>query len=179
LQRIKRIYKLGDKFVSILVCTITQVKDIGKLIDDLRNISNEVSLQVVDVNIVYGVEHILDVLKITLESENRKIMLAKRVETDLILRLLCTDQISLALKHGGIKNDSMACFIVFSKNKMQLLKVRNYIHTLFRQENDSILKSNKVKKKTIAANIGLTSDKIFNDDTFAKYLRERASLITK
>ena len=118
----KQIYKLGDTFISIIGIQAIKAKDTGKVIDDLRRVSNKVSLQTIDANIVYGIEYLIEVLKITLESERRKIMIANRPETDLLLRLSYTNQISLALKYAGLKNNSCGCFVIFSKDKSQLLK---------------------------------------------------------
>ena len=81
----KQIYKLGDTFISIIGTQAIKAKDTGKVIDDLRRVSNKVSLQTIDANIVYGIEYLIEVLKITLESERRKIMIANRPETDLLL----------------------------------------------------------------------------------------------
>jgi tRNA threonylcarbamoyladenosine modification (KEOPS) complex Cgi121 subunit len=174
----KQIYKLGDTFISIIGTQAIKAKDTGKVIDDLRRVSNKVSLQAIDANIVYGIEYLIEVLKITLESERRKIMIANRPETDLLLRLSYTNQISLALKYAGLKNNSCGCFVIFSKDKSQLLKLRSNIESLF-EVNNVVLRPSKTKREMISYRIGLISNVIFNDSTFTRYLFERASLITK
>ena len=174
----KQIYKLGDTFISIIGTQAIKAKDTGKVIDDLRRVSNKVSLQAIDANIVYGIEYLIEVLKITLESERRKIMIANRPETDLLLRLSYTNQISLALKYAGLKNNSCGCFVIFSKDKSQLLKLRNNIESLF-EVNNVVLRPSKTKREMISYRIGLISNVIFSDSTFTRYLFERASLITK
>jgi len=174
----KQIYKLGDTFISIIGTQVIKAKDTGKVIDDLRRVSNKVSLQAIDANIVYGIEYLIEVLKITLESERRKIMIANRPETDLLLRLSYTNQISLALKYAGLKNNSCGCFVIFSKDKSQLLKLRNNIESLF-EVNNVVLRPSKTKREMISYRIGLISNVIFNDSTFTRYLFERASLITR
>jgi tRNA threonylcarbamoyladenosine modification (KEOPS) complex Cgi121 subunit len=174
----KQIYKLGDTFISIIGTQAIKAKDTGKVIDDLRRVSNKVSLQAIDANIVYGIEYLIEVLKITLESERRKIMIANRPETDLLLRLSYTNQISLALKYAGLKNNSCGCFVIFSKDKSQLLKLRNNIESLF-EVNNVVLRPSKTKREMISYRIGLISNVIFNDSTFTRYLFERASLITR
>jgi tRNA threonylcarbamoyladenosine modification (KEOPS) complex Cgi121 subunit len=174
----RQIYKLGNTFASIIGVATIKVRDTGKVVDDLRKISDKVSLQAINANIVYGIEHIVEVLKITLESEKRKIMVANTPEIDLLLRLTYTHQISLALKYGGLKNNTSGCFIIFSKDKRHLLQVKDYIETSF-EANNAVLKPNKAKRKMICYNVGLTSNKIFDDETFMKYLLERASLIVR
>jgi tRNA threonylcarbamoyladenosine modification (KEOPS) complex Cgi121 subunit len=172
------IYKLSDTFASIIGIQAIQIKDTGKVIDDLRYISNKVSFQAIDAKIVYNIEQIIEVLKITLESEKRKIMVASKPEMDLLLRLCCTDQISHALRYGGLKNNTNSCFIIFSKDKKQLLKVVEYVKRSF-EVNDAILKPSKAKRKMISHNIGLSTSKIFDHRFFIGYLLEKASLITK
>jgi tRNA threonylcarbamoyladenosine modification (KEOPS) complex Cgi121 subunit len=174
----KQIYQLGDTFISIIGTQAIKAKDTGKVIDDLRRVSNKVSLQAIDANIVYGIEYLIEVLKITLEAERRKIMIANRPETDLLLRLSYTNQISLALKYAGLKNNSCGCFVIFSKDKSQLLKLRNSIESLF-EVNNVVLRPSKTKREMISYRIGLISNVIFNDSTFTRYLFERASLITR
>lgn len=174
----KQIYKLGDTFISIIGIQAIKSKEIGKVIDDLRKMSNKASLQAVDANIVYGIEYLIEVLKITLEAERRKIMIANRPEIDLLLRLSYTNQISLALKYGGLKNNTCGCFVIFSKDKSQLLNLRNNILRLC-EVNNSLLRPSKTKRETISYRIGLIPSVAFNDSTFTRYLLERASLITK
>jgi tRNA threonylcarbamoyladenosine modification (KEOPS) complex Cgi121 subunit len=174
----KQIYKLGNTFISIIGTHAIKAKDTGKIVDDLRKVSDKVSLQAINANIVYGIEYLIEVLKITLESERRKIMIANRSETDLLLRLSYTNQISLALNYGGLKNNCCGCFVIFSKDKSQLLKLRNNIESLF-EVNNVVLRPSKTKREMISYRIGLISNVIFNDSTFTRYLLERASLITK
>jgi tRNA threonylcarbamoyladenosine modification (KEOPS) complex Cgi121 subunit len=175
-----QIYKLGITFVSIIGAKTIGAKDTGGLIDDLRHISNKVSVQAIDANIVYGTKHLLEVLKITFESKRRRIMVARNSETDLLLRLSYTNQISLALKYGGMKNNANCCFVIFAKDKNELLKVYSFINKFFKAD-DSVLRPTPEKKKIISCKIGLTSIPILFDDdfTFVRFILERSCLITK
>jgi tRNA threonylcarbamoyladenosine modification (KEOPS) complex Cgi121 subunit len=175
----RQIYKLGTTFVSIIGAKAIGAKDTGAVIDDLRRISNKVSAQAIDANIIYGVEHLLEVLKITLESKRRRIMIAKNPETDLLLRLSYTNQISFALKYGGIKNNANCCFVIFAKDKKELLKVNDYINKFFKVDN-SVLKPNSEKRMIISSKIGLRSSPLlFDDFTFMRFILERSCLITR
>jgi tRNA threonylcarbamoyladenosine modification (KEOPS) complex Cgi121 subunit len=178
----QRVYKLTDTYASIIGfrTKITDGKGYGSIIRDVGNMCDQVSLLAVNANIVYGIEHAIDVLKITLEAKRRNMMIAKKEETDILLRLLCTTQISVALRSGGLKNHNYGCFILFSKNKSQLLKVRKNIGKLFEVKNE-VLRANKKKRKIISGILGLPFNKSISDDdkTFTKYLSERACLITK
>jgi tRNA threonylcarbamoyladenosine modification (KEOPS) complex Cgi121 subunit len=176
----RQIYKFGTTFVSIIGAKAIAAKDSGAVIDDLRRISNKVSVQAIDANIIYGIEHLLEILKITLQSERRRIMVAKNPETDLLLRLSYTNQISFALKYGGMKNNANCCFVIFSKDKDELLKVSDYINTFFKADN-SVLKPNSEKKMRISSKIGLKSSPLLFDDdfTFMRFILERSCLITR
>src|SRR5207244_8113107 len=80
-----RIHKVGDRFTTVIGISDLDVKDAGELIDDLRNTSKGVvSIQGVCADAVYGIDHILQALKITIESEKRKITLVDRLEMDLL-----------------------------------------------------------------------------------------------
>ena len=177
------VYKLGDTFTTIIAVPNIRVKSEVQLINDLRKVSNAVYIQAVTPNIVYGINHIFGILKITLESEKRDIIFTHRIEMEFLLRLVCSDQISSALKYGGIKNGLQACFVIFSKDRKQLLKVTRYVQKLFfiqhKDNNNSLLKPTEAKKKLISNNIGLTTTKIFDNRKFMKYLLERGALITR
>jgi tRNA threonylcarbamoyladenosine modification (KEOPS) complex Cgi121 subunit len=178
----RKLYKLGTTFVSIIGVRRIKAKDPGGFIDRLRRISDRVSVQAVDANIIYGVDHLLEVLKVTLESKKRKIMIAKNPETDLLLRLCYTNQISLALEYGAMKNDANCCFVILAKDKKELLKVNNHINKLFKVDN-SVLGPNEEKRTIISCKIGLRqSPLLFEDDDngsiFVKFISERSCLIT-
>jgi tRNA threonylcarbamoyladenosine modification (KEOPS) complex Cgi121 subunit len=79
-----------------------------------------VFVQAADAQAVYGMEHVLGVLQIALEAYSRGIMIADRIETEVLLRLACTDQISAALKKAGLKSGRAGCFIAFSKDAQAL-----------------------------------------------------------
>ncbi|HYZ97034.1 MAG TPA: KEOPS complex subunit Cgi121 [Nitrososphaeraceae archaeon] len=174
-----RICFIGDTFYSIVGVQKIKVKNIGEFLEELRNILRGVSIQALDANIVYGVEHIDEVLKITLEAINRKITFANKVEIDLLLRLSYTNQISMAVKYGGLKNGSPGCFIFFSKDKTKVAKAKSYIENMFSDKDNTIINASTIKRKMISEQIGISSNKLFDDQTFIRYLIERACLIMK
>jgi tRNA threonylcarbamoyladenosine modification (KEOPS) complex Cgi121 subunit len=93
----------------------------------------------------------------------------------------CTTQISKAINYAGIKSGKCACFVVFSKNKRDLLKARYYALQSLPEVNSTDLIGNASTRNTIATKLGLeASTKYLTDDIeFLKYLIERAALITK
>ena len=172
---------MGDRFTTVIGISDLDVKDAGELIDDLRNTSKGVvSIQGVCADAVYGIDHILQALKITIESEKRKITLVDRLEMDLLLRISCTDQITVALRDTGLRNQAPGCFILFSKGKKELVKVTRRISDMHLEVDDVVLKPSNRKKELICRRLGIQLN-IFlsNDVDFTSFLSERAALLTK
>src|SRR5919108_1580676 len=167
-----RIYLVDDTFYSVVGVKKIKVKNIGQFLEELRKIFPCVSIQALDANIVYGIEHIDEVLKITLEAIKRNITFANKAEIDLLLRLSYTNQISQALKYGGLKNISPACFIFFSKDITNLTKAKSYVERLFSDRDNSVINASIIKRKMISKRVGISSTKLFDDQTFIHYLIE-------
>lgn len=172
---------MGNIFTTVIGVSDLDVNDVGEFIDDLRKTSNGgVSIQGVRADAVYGIEHILQALKITIESEKRKITLVSRPEMDLLLRISCTDQISRAIMDIGLRNQASGCFILFSKEKMKLIKVTRRVCNMHLKIDDSVLKPTKTKKELICRRLGVQLNQFLsNDDAFTSYLSEKAALLTK
>ena len=116
------IYLIGDTFYSIVGVQKIEVKNIGEFLEQLRNVLRGVYIQALDANIVYGIEHIDEVLKITLQAMNRKITFANKAEIDLLLRLSYTNQISMAVKYGGLKMALLGASFFFPMIKQRSQK---------------------------------------------------------
>ncbi|HXV45578.1 MAG TPA: KEOPS complex subunit Cgi121 [Nitrososphaera sp.] len=167
-------YDLDGKYVSIIgVQAIAE--DAGKLVDRLRADIKGVSVQAVNAGAVYGTEHMLGVLRVALEAEKRKIMLANKLETELLLRLACTDQISEAMKRAGLKEGAPGCFVVFS-NESALRRFSDQIDREFKVDN-SVIEPSKEKRVRLAGLLNINSK--FDDSKFLRYLLERAAILVK
>lgn len=176
-----RINKVGNVFAIVIGVSNLDVKDTYLLLEDLRKSERGVVwIQAVCADAVYGIDHILEALKITIESKNRNITLANRLEIDLLLRISCTDQISVALRQMGLRNDAPGCFIFFSKDKIKLLKVTRGICNMHLNIDDCILKPNKTKKELICERLGIRLNNFLSRDVaFTNFLSEKAALLTK
>jgi len=150
--------------------------DAGKLIDRLRAEHKDVSIQAVNADAVYGTDHLLGVLRMTLEAEKRKIMIANKREIELLLRLACTDQISEAMMRAGLKNNTTGCFIALSEDGEALRRFSDKIKSEF-EVDDSLLKPNNRKKAMRVSVLGLKAK--FDDYKFLQYLLERAAILVK
>jgi tRNA threonylcarbamoyladenosine modification (KEOPS) complex Cgi121 subunit/molybdopterin converting factor small subunit len=150
------------------------IHDPGKLVDMIRSQHNNVSIQAVDANAVYGEEHVLGVLRIALEAEKRNIMLTNRCEIELLIRLAGTDQISEAIRRVGLKKDVGGCFIAFSQYNEALRQFEQWIKSEF-DLNNSVLKPNEDKRIRLASLLG--SPAKFDNREFLQYLLEKAAIL--
>lgn len=168
-------YNLDDNHASIIgIAKIAE--DPGKLVDRLRAGNRDVSIQAASADAVYGVDHALGVLRMALEAEKRKIMLANKRETELLMRLACTGQISEAIKRAGLKQGAPGCFIAFSKDSGALRRFSDQVKAEFK-EDDSVLVPSREKRTRLASLLGVSIK--FGDGEFLLYLLERAAILVK
>jgi tRNA threonylcarbamoyladenosine modification (KEOPS) complex Cgi121 subunit len=130
---------------------------------------------------IFGLQHVVEALKITLEALKRGIVVAKRPELDLLLRISCTTQISKAISHAGMKSGKDACFVLFSDNKRNLIEARNHALQSLHEYDSHMPIVDTSARMRLATKLGFQSDSYFlkDDSEFLKYLTERAALITK
>lgn len=180
-NNISSVFRLSNFYVSVFCCSKLESVIGTKLVDQIRHRFQNVYIQGFNPEAIFGLQHLVEALKITLEALRRGITAAKRPELDLLLRISCTTQISRAISYAGIKSGRCACFVVFSKNKRDLLKARDYALKSLPEANSTDFNVNASTRNTIAANLGLEagSNYLTDDTEFLKYLIERAALITK
>jgi tRNA threonylcarbamoyladenosine modification (KEOPS) complex Cgi121 subunit len=135
-----------------------------------------VSIQAVNADAVYGAGHALGVLRVTLEAEKRKIMLANKREAELLLRLACTDRISEAMNRAGLKKGAPGCFIAFSKDSEALRRFSEQVASEF-EVDDSVLEPGREKKAHLAGILDMNAK--FYDSEFLQYLLEKAAILVK
>jgi tRNA threonylcarbamoyladenosine modification (KEOPS) complex Cgi121 subunit len=160
--------------VIIGVSKITE--DPGKLVDRLRAGNADVSIQAASGEAVYGIDHALGVLRITLEAEKRGIMVANRREAELLLRLAYTGQISEAIKRAGLRQGAAGCLIAFSNDAPALQRFSEQARSEF-EVDDSVLAQSKEKKSKLAGNFEAAAK--FDDSEFLQYLLEKAAILVK
>lgn len=165
---------------QVLIIGVRKVAaDAGELVDRLRSDNRGVSIQAANADAVYGTDHVLGVLQITLEAEKRGIMLANRREAEFLLRLACTDQISEAIKRAGLKKDASGCFIAFSQDGTAVRRFEDYATKNFELD-DSLLHPTKHKRARLSELLSITTDDDrFSESQFLQYLLERAAILVK
>jgi tRNA threonylcarbamoyladenosine modification (KEOPS) complex Cgi121 subunit len=172
--------------VGNIFTTVIGVSDLDKeyacrFIEDIRKASKGAFyIQAVSADAVYGIDHILQALKISIESQNRKILLASTVEMDLLLRISCTNQISIALRHIGLRNQASGCFIIFSKNKKKLVSILRLLCKMDFKLDANVLEPSKAKKELICKRLQVQLNEFLSDEVvFTRFLSERGALLTK
>lgn len=172
----RSLYRIDTYYVAIIEIMHLGSENLHELITKFRAFSPDVLVQGMDASYVFGVNHLLRVLQLTVESWNRGIKLSKIMETDILMRLCRTSQISKAIKVGGLKNDSAACFILMSENLDSVLKIKQYIEGYYNEIHVSVLRIGKNKMARLRKEFGITHkkmDRIF----FENYLVEKAALV--
>ena len=152
-----------------------------KIVELIRHHFESVYIQGLNTEAIFGLQHVVEALKITLEAFKRGIMAANRPELDLLLRISCTTQISKAISHAGIKSEKCACFVIFSKNIRYLRKARYYALQSLPECDSYEFVIDEIARNNLATKLGLESGSYFltDDSEFLKYLIERAALIAK
>ena len=172
----RSLYRIDNFYVAIIEITHLGSENLHELITKFRAFSPDVLVQGVDASFVFGVKHLLRVLRLTVESWKRGIKISKIMETDILMRLCCTTQIAKAIKVGGLKNDSPACFILMSENLDSVIKIKKCIEGYYNEIHASVLRIGKNKMTRLCSEYGIP-DKKMNRLFFENYLIEKASLV--
>jgi tRNA threonylcarbamoyladenosine modification (KEOPS) complex Cgi121 subunit len=171
------LYKIDSIFVATMCTEVLRVPDIGVTITTFRKMFPHVMIQGINPGYVFGKRHIFEVIKIILESNRRKIRIAKRLEMELLLRLVCSNQVDKAIKIGGIKNNGSACFILLSEKEGQIIDSLKYLRKILVEQNSSLLNATKVKMIKISERFDFSCGD-FNKKEFLKILTEKAALVS-
>lgn len=172
------LYKIDSIFVAIICTDTLIVDDIGVTIAAFRKMFPDVRIQGINPSYIFGKRHIFEVIKIILESNKRNIKIANRLEIELLLRIVCSNQVDKAIKIGGIKNIGSGCFILFSEKKGPITDSIKYLRKMFVKQNSSLLNATKEKMIDIGERLELPRTK-FNSKEFLKILTERAALVSQ
>ncbi|MCI0564529.1 MAG: MoaD/ThiS family protein [Nitrososphaera sp.] len=155
---------------------VPQNIDTGDLLDTLRNQHKGVSVQAVRADAVFGEVHAVGILRIVLEAERRNVMLAKKAETEFLLRIAFACQISEAIKRVGLRQGGEACFVAYSHDSRELSRYEDDLAKDFVLDN-SVINPTAKKKSLLSAMLGITS-RVSNYDLLS-HLLERAAILVR
>lgn len=171
------LYKIDLVYVAIISTDTLYVTDIGNTIESFRKMFPDVMIQGINPKHVFGMGHIFEVIQIILESNKRNIKISKRLEMELLLRLICSSQVDKALDIGGIKNNGTGCFILLSENKRFIITSIKHLRKMFEKQNLSLLNATTDKMTDICSRMELRF-RNYNKEEFLKTLTEKAVLIS-
>lgn len=162
-------------YVKVLGLQKIESENITRLINKFRSISTLVRVQAIDSDAIFGMNHLIRVLQITLELWNRRIRISRSLESDLLMRLCCTDQMNNSIKLGGLKKDRPACLILISQNESAILAVEATIASYCTHLCRSVLRPGNNKMEKLRMKYGIQNN---NTDRrrFENSLVERAAL---
>lgn len=171
-----------DSKRNALVAGILKIEsklDAGKFLDRLRTENPNVTVQAVDAAAVYGRDHALGALTIAVEAMSRKIMIANKPETEVLLRLACTSQITEAMRRARLREGSAGCIIAFSDDDAALKKFNSQISCELALD-DSVIHQNDEKRKALARTIGISLETTYNNSSkFLDLLLERGAILVR
>lgn len=146
----------------------------ASFLDILRKSHPKVKLQIISARFVLNETHAKKILFLSAESEKRNIMLANRIETDILMRFALTTQISVAIKDAGMQ--PLLRHVLISTGPARSLDLLydslcSNLTELFTVNNTSFLKRRfKITQKMITAT---TSDTPLED-----ILAEKAAVLS-
>ena len=95
----------------------------------------------------------------------------------ILLRLICSNQVDKALDIAGIKNDGSGCFILLSANKPSLIDSIKYLREMFVNQDLTLLSATRDKMAYICNRLEFRP-RNYGKKEFLKILIERAVLVS-
>ena len=90
-------------------------------LDKLRGRHPKLRIQAVSARFVLGESHARKILALSIESDRRHVLLANRIETDILMRFALATQISAAIEDAGIRPRSRSAFVLVSMGPAKAL----------------------------------------------------------
>ena len=148
-------FKIGKNNVEVL--SLAHSKDMNvEFLDNLRKMFPKVTIQAISKNYILNKSHIQKILQISTHAKKQKVMLSKKLETDILMRFAGTNQISQAISKIGInKKNDFIIIAIGSKTSLDKLHSSlkpHFSSKFFSSSNKNFLiKEFKISKKQIQA----------------------------
>jgi tRNA threonylcarbamoyladenosine modification (KEOPS) complex Cgi121 subunit len=172
------LYKIDAVYVAIISTDTFHVPDVGNIMESFRKMFPDVMIQGINPKFIFGIDHIFEVIQIVLELNNRKIKIAKRLEMEVLLRLICSNQVDKAIDIGGIKNNCSGCFILLSENRRLMTDSIKYLRKMFAKQDLALLNATTEKIAYICNKMGFSISN-YSKTEFLKILTEKAALVSQ
>lgn len=171
--------RIAGKNVLLAGIQNLYIRNVTEFMERLRSVNKNIAIQAVNADLVAGFEHVLGILHQSMEARKRNILLSKRIEVDILLRLACTDQIEKALDNIGLREGKNNVLIIAIGNLNNLKELRKYLLENC-SINDNILAPSGRKLENISKLHGISKTELamINDkNKLASILVEHASLL--
>ena len=170
-------FKIGKKHVYFHTVFLKDA-NYSAIINHFRKEFPDIFIQGLNTNIVYNYEHLFEVLKISTLAERRNNMCSNKIELDFLLRIVGTNQISQAIKEGGVKIDNYIVFIILAY-KIQIEKIKQKFIDLFGNSKEEIFLDKKILLRKIENYKTKFNNKFLEEKNIVKFIKEIGALITK
>jgi len=174
------IIQIAEEYVLLTGISNLHIRDVRAVLSRLRSVNKHVAVQAVNADNVAGMQHIIGVLHQSIEAKKRGILLSKRIEIDILLRLACTDQIDKAMTCVGLRVGANNVLIIAIGRTNCLKMIRKYVVANY-DIDDNILTLSKRRLKIISTrhHINKTElDALVNENNkLASILVEHASVL--
>jgi tRNA threonylcarbamoyladenosine modification (KEOPS) complex Cgi121 subunit len=105
-------------------------------------------------------------------------MCSNKKELDFLLRIVGTNQISQAIKEGGVKIDNYIVFVILAC-KIQIEKIKQKFIDLFGNSQEEIFLDKNILSRKIENYKEKFNNKFLEEKNIIKFLKEIGALITK
>lgn len=166
-------FSIMNSNVEIFDMTITRELDI-EFLNKLREKYPYLTIQAINSRFILDVNHIKKILALSLYAKKNKTLLSKKIETDILLRLACTTQISYAIKVAGRKPKNDFVIVAIGK-KSTLDKLNSDLishlnpRPLSKNNHSFMKKQFKISKKQMSA--------LLSSDPLEDILVEKAAVL--
>ena len=145
-----------------------------RFLEDLRLKYQDLAIQAIDARYVLNIEHAKKIISISLAAKKTVTMLSNKLETDILMRFVCTRQISEAIQKAGLQKRQDFILIAIGK-KSSLDKLYAELSTILKLTQLSNSNSNFLKKEFAISKRQLQA--ILSYTVLEDLLAERAAVL--
>ena len=124
-------------------------------LDSLRLEFPDLIIQAISSDFILSVEHARKILSLSILAKKRKLLLSKKLETDILLRFAGTTQINYAIKNLGLSTNQDFLLIcigkTYSLNKLYKKLIPNLMHSNYVKHSKRLENYFKITKKNLNA----------------------------
>ena len=151
-QRTK--FKILNHTIELFHCKKIKTID-NAFLDSLRVEFPDLIIQAISSDFILSVEHARKILSLSILAKKRKLLLSKKLETDILLRFAGTTQINYAIKNLGLSTNQDFLLICIGKthslNKLYKKILPNLIHSNYSKHSKKLENYFKITKKNLNA----------------------------